>query len=354
MNSEFHISLSLTKDQSLILKCIAICAMLWHHLFAYVPSSVSLEFNPFVTTLGEIGKVCVAIFLFVSGYGLFKQYDKLVEGLNPPTSDVELTKFAKFKKYLTETLKYEFKRFSKFYKNYWIIFIIFVPIGVFVFGRTFADAYGADSNLYLSFLGDWFGMMGLKSYNVTWWFNEVIIILYLFFPILYWCVKKAGLVILVLTCIWINSPFGFIDFASPWAFPFVVGMCCVRYQSQLEWFVNKIGKPASIIIAVLFTLFWVCERQLSFIPNLGGIFSDGFIAFGLFFIIALSVIPKWINASMKFVGVHSSNIYMIHTFYKSYWFTKYIYFPQNPIAIFALLMGVSLLTSMAIEKLKGN
>lgn len=62
----------ISKQDSLIMKGIAICAMLWHHLFYTHP-----EYGKFVYELGQLGKVCVAIFLFVSGYGLYKSFNKL-------------------------------------------------------------------------------------------------------------------------------------------------------------------------------------------------------------------------------------------------------------------------------------
>lgn len=63
----------MTIDDSKILKGIAICAMLWHHLFYEHP-----EYGKIVFHLALLGKVCVSMFLMISGYGLTKQYNKVV------------------------------------------------------------------------------------------------------------------------------------------------------------------------------------------------------------------------------------------------------------------------------------
>jgi len=70
MNSvNFHISLN---DTSAV-KGLAIIAMLLHHLF-YTHS----EYGEAVQQIGLVGKVCVAMFLFLSGYGLTVQFSKVL------------------------------------------------------------------------------------------------------------------------------------------------------------------------------------------------------------------------------------------------------------------------------------
>lgn len=63
----------LTLHDTSVLKGIAICAMLWHHLFLLHP-----EYGYVVFHLALLGKVCVAIFLLLSGYGLTIQMNKLL------------------------------------------------------------------------------------------------------------------------------------------------------------------------------------------------------------------------------------------------------------------------------------
>lgn len=66
-------SFGVTLHDTSVLKGIAICAMLWHHLFYENP-----EYGHIVWHFAMLGKVCVAIFLLLSGYGLTIQMNKLL------------------------------------------------------------------------------------------------------------------------------------------------------------------------------------------------------------------------------------------------------------------------------------
>ena len=152
-------------DNSQVLKGGAIILMLIHHLFFSESSRLMyddliIQGYGFVNQIGIFCKLCVAIFVFVSGYGLAVKYG---EGL-------DLKRF-----YLS--------RFKKLYFNYWLIWLIFVPIGVFVFHRTFEDVYGGQIVIKagLDFLG-LLNLTGYLGYNPTWWFYSCIIVLYLAFP----------------------------------------------------------------------------------------------------------------------------------------------------------------------------
>ena len=64
---------AISKQDTSVMKGIAIIAMLCHHVYTWQPEWVE-AYPFFLTTLGVLGKVCVAIFLFFSGYGLAVQY----------------------------------------------------------------------------------------------------------------------------------------------------------------------------------------------------------------------------------------------------------------------------------------
>lgn len=71
----------MTKKQSDSIKGIALLLMFWHHLFGCGEFLVlqSNRWCPifserFAIKLGQSGKVCIVMFLFCSGYGLYKSY----------------------------------------------------------------------------------------------------------------------------------------------------------------------------------------------------------------------------------------------------------------------------------------
>lgn len=70
-----------TQKQTDIAKGEAVCLMFAHHLFNFpsrlVDGSTYVQILPFLNLeaiLGAFGKICVAIFLFLSGYGMFLGY----------------------------------------------------------------------------------------------------------------------------------------------------------------------------------------------------------------------------------------------------------------------------------------
>ena len=65
------IDYSISLQDTMLIKGVAICCMVWHHLFYEHP-----EFGKFVFYSSQLGKVCVALFLFISAYGLAVQQEK--------------------------------------------------------------------------------------------------------------------------------------------------------------------------------------------------------------------------------------------------------------------------------------
>lgn len=100
-------ALSLSAKDTGIIKGVAICLMLWHHLF---PNALYSGGNSAVVFMAAVGKVCVSLFLLVSGYGLACQYSKVIaEAKN-------------LKERFGVTTKFIAKRYVKFYTGYWVIF----------------------------------------------------------------------------------------------------------------------------------------------------------------------------------------------------------------------------------------
>ena len=112
----------ITRDKSLYIKAFAIILMLVHHLFTFpdrLPeggyiSLFSLQGLTVEQFVGGFGKVCVCIFLFLSGYGLYISY---------------------YQKEIT--INSVIQRIFKFYLQFWVVFIIFIPLGILLDKITF-------------------------------------------------------------------------------------------------------------------------------------------------------------------------------------------------------------------------
>lgn len=160
-----------SKEHTNIAKGIAVIMLLIHHLFYstdYAYTELQIFGINFWNTLAFFCKTTVAIFVILSGFGLYKSFSK----------HENLTEFYK-------------KHFAKIYLNYWYIWLLFVPAGLFIYGRTFQTIYGDHTILKLA--GNLLGVQnyfGYWGYNPTWWFISLILALYLIFPLLYFLSKR--------------------------------------------------------------------------------------------------------------------------------------------------------------------
>lgn len=324
MSKTFDYRLSL--NDTMALKGVAIIAMLCHHLF-YQQQIYGVAVQQF----GIVCKVCVAIFLFLSGYGLSIQYAKLQAKDQGNNSR------------LLETLKFLYKRYVKFYLNYWVIFLISVPISVLCFGRSLTEAYGEDANVAWCLITDFLGIRGTLSYNITWWFNRLILMLYFLFPLLYRLIsrKKFGVLITVLA------------YFSSSVFPFALGILFATRADMINRCFNKINGKILLLGSMVAVVGLCFARQMSPIPYLHGIYLDGFIA-ALLAILLVSA-NRVYNLNLMggaFLGKHSMNMYMLHTFVCGYFFKDFIYGFKYPILIFFVLLVITLGLSVIIEYIK--
>lgn len=206
---------ALTIDDTLFLKGVAIVLMLLHHLF-YVRQELYddillLGHHNLVNEIGQFGKVCVAIFVFLSGYGL---------------QIVDSTKHESLKHYYVH-------RYVKLYTNYWFIWLLFVPISVLYFGRTCQDAYGSMvlGKLLLDFWGV-LNIFGQYGYNPTWWFYSTIILLYLAYPFL----KKWSRNPLTLILLGVGGYYFYmLNGVFYYLLPFVLGIVFATYRNELKF-----------------------------------------------------------------------------------------------------------------------
>lgn len=250
--------------------------------------------------------------------------------------------------YNPNTGLYEFyqHRFKKLYLNYWFIWLIFVPIGIFVFGRGFPEVYG-EHYIAKSIL-EFFGMLnflGDYGYNPTWWFYSCIIALYLFFPFLYWLYQHFPLLLFTGTLlIPFSDKFVYLPF-SHFSLPFLIGMYMA--SQPLEKF-KSIRVPELLMVFLLLSL----ARNPSGSLMVG---IDSLLCLSL----SLIVIKinwekscKYLERFLLAMGRHSMNIFLFHTFIFLYWFRDFIYITRNPLIIFIELVISCYIVSIVVEFVK--
>ncbi len=319
---------ALSRTDTGVLKGIAILGMLFHHIYACPPAGVE-HYGGVLGFLGVIGKVCVSIFLFCSAYGLSLQY----EGTES----------------VVDSIKFVLKRLVKFYLNYWVIFLLFVPIGVWVFSRPLSAAYGENVNLWKNLFLDLLGIQGLHSYNITWWFNALIIKFYLFFPIAYHIARKCPVVFVLF------SVFATWRIEAYWL-AFASGVLWHLYEAPISRCLERLPKAVAVVGVVLLCAAAVWGRDK--MPGyFGGIRWDAVITWTIVLLtIVLLRACRPLMQGLAFLGKHSGNIYMTHTFIYAYWFPKWVYICDMRIGGGGILAvcATCLVLSLLIEYMKAR
>lgn len=339
--TDFRIS----PNETNIIKGIAICAMLFHHLFYE-----TVAYGNWTQQIAIVCKVCVSMFLFVSGYGMTVQYSKL---------DCH-----RVRDRITSTLKFLLRRLIKFYLNYWAMFIIIVPLGTFVLGRTLSIAYGTDNSIWSNLVKDILGIQGADSYIITWWFNALILSLYLLFPLLYRLMERksiaAGFTILLF--LWpreyIVDNFFYIFYLwnsnlTLYTLVFVLGIFAAQHIKSINIFLNKIKIQLVFTFSLLVSISLCFARQLFTEGYADQITLDAFITiFVVLSIVAFRRMTRLRINPLAILGKHSMNIYLIHTFILMFFFPKFIFTCKFSPIIFIALLGESFAASTTIEFIK--
>jgi peptidoglycan/LPS O-acetylase OafA/YrhL len=316
-------------------KGLALLLLLWHHLFYQHP-----EYQQLVFYSAHIAKVCVAIFLILTGYGLTQSVQHDPVGL-----------FTFYK-----------KRFSHIYLNYWFIALIFVPLGVYFFNRPITDIF--ETAPYFKFIIQMLGYhLYFKEigygYNPTWWYISVLFGLYWLFPLMFIVLKRYGgwvlIPAIIILLIGPVAPFG-LSILNLWIFPFMFGIYLalkngfVRISSMLI----KLGWLRYFVLTTLIGLLAVLKLLLL----LGGgefpsIRIDGF--FGatiVLFMFELTQLSPVLESGLAFLGKHLFNIFLFHTFIFYFFFKDFIYSFKQPVLIFLVLLIICLIISFMLELIK--
>ena len=344
---------ALSLNDTTAIKGIAIIAMICHHFFLYQPDWVD-RYPYWLELVGTLGKVCVSLFLFCSGYGMSIQYSKMF-------SQTKL-----YKEKIIATIVFIIKRFIKFYSGYWFVFLVFVPVTIICFDRPLSEVYGEHTNILKRLFFDLLGIQGYQSYNITWWFNKLIILLYLCFPLLYLFIRKTKLCGLIISFI-IMFSFDGIDGLNYfelyfWQFPFVLGIGWNIYQNKLLKLSNLIYKYQVLFKVCILVLLLLAslQRLFNIIPwiHFSGIRVDGILSVIIALVCLIILKPyKKLYDVLIFLGIHSMNIYLIHTFFNGYWKPIHAFLHTNAymritgLNVFVLIL-ICLIVSIVIEFIK--
>lgn len=349
-----------TKEHTMQMKGIAIIILLFHHCFlnaqrwATVPYEklattkgwgyYPISFAPFsshtIQYLASFSKICVAMFVFMTGYGMWVSYES--------------------QKKKTTMSNYIKKRMVTLMTGFLIIFVVTeilaIPTGRFI------EVYGHDFRSVVYMIIDALGLaklLGTPLFCLTWWYMSLAIVLIMIFPFVHSIMEKYQWVVVVASII-VPRACGFGQ--STDLFRYLLAYTLGMYFAQHDLLVrikekfmeqNVAGKLLSLIVSLIGLAVIIKCRQNAWIGWKYLDFWDGFAAMYMIVISYIYILNgKWIVKGLGFLGKHSMNIFLIHSFYRDVFFHEFTYSFYYAWLDYIVLMAISLVTSIVLEWFK--
>lgn len=244
-------------------------------------------------------------------------------------------------------------RLVKFYLSFWPVFLIMLAIGVFIFHMPLVEEDAGFLHIVKVFVMNLLGLAGHQSYNATWWYNSLILPLYILSPLLYLCLKRMPFLTLALSVLSVSIQFRVGCDLGRYMFIYLVGMVTYLYKDKIDSYLNRIGPLKIVTLTLLLLLLFAFSLKIIGDPIYSrGIYSYAAIAILLAVVTKTLIKGKLLRFGLTFLGKHSANIYFCHTLIFYYWFPEFFYSIGSPLLIFMLLLLVSVLVSIFFEKLK--
>lgn len=348
-----------TSTDSRIIKGVAILMMLFHHMAGFedrVPVGFS-GFRPLIpafdtASLGAFGKMCVPVFFFLAGYGLYAQWSAGRLSVK--------------------------NRIVSLYKAYWKVFLIFVPVAYLFFARS-----GGINPLCTRYVvTSWketlkvvaANFVGYRSsLNSEWWFFRYFIFGLPLGACFCAAIRKdrsfwKDILFVVLIDVFLRSILpnleqlpGFGSIGSNVFFQvfntsgrgyfgaFFEGIVFAKYDGIriVKDEIRKVWFKRALSVFGCFVLY-VCYSSS---PGRNGVllYTPLLIAFLSVLIQGLGPLERL----LAFLGRHSTNMWLIHTFYCYYFLeaTKLVYCTSNVWVDLLVLTAMSLASSVLLELL---
>ncbi len=311
-----------------IAKGVAILLMVWHHLFRYPERIATQHYIPIIPEdifkleflVGMFGKICVSVFLLLMGYGMYQSLSKKNTG----------------------RIKYVKEKLIQFMVQYWICFLVFVPIGLIFFTQN--ERYVWDVKTFVM------SLVGFDiTYNGEWWFVSLYIKLLLLFPLYDWLVRKNIFVSLILILIGValaeQEHIPIIGNAAFWQAPFMMGMIAARLDlvnRYLKWLKEKHLDSWWMHFIVLLAIAVIRVKAYTFYFD--PFFTPLFIVHSVRLVNFLKMDKPFI-----FIGQLSLYIWLVHSFFCYYYWQDLVFWPRYSLLIFAWLMILSTGTAILLN-----
>lgn len=334
------------KDTSFALKGIAISMMILHHLFRKEDINLAYQicFFPFsehlIRKIAESFKICVSIYAFISGYGLYKNYKISQRAPN----------------------KWVISRSVKLLSGYWFVMLGCCIVCQIIDKRVeytyFTEGfYIGIQNLLIEFLGcaNLFKTVTLCD---EWWYMSAAFVFIILLPLI--VVYEERLVSLLMLIIILPRVLGlgYQGGATTYSFlfVFVIAIMFAKHNIVDRWL--NWGKDAKrkIIFKFLLELIGIIIGSKVYMRLPKSVFWE--FHFGIFPIMMILFIVEFIayiplmRDLLIYIGKHSMNIYLIHTFVAYDYMKEFVYNIDWFVFSYMLVFMISLGISIIIETIK--
>lgn len=338
----------MTKRESNILKCLAILLMLAHHLFMYAdqPDFPVLVYGPLLNTpgrlaaFGQLSKLCVTIFVFITAYGTAMRYrgDDMADA--------------------RAIMAISTRRWVKLLTSFQLVYLIAAFLSP-LSGKSWFTLYSPSrlENLLFAFF-DFMGIsyiIGTPSCNSSWWYMSLAVTFIFIMPLLIKLCRRYGFFALlpeILLVRWLDVQWVLYRYLLP----AMVGALMAEYAviEKAENAYHKARFPVKALtcaglltILALGSVLWLRAGD-----GLLDIYETVLVVSVCFLTLMTVARIPGVNIAADFIGRHSMNIFFFHVFIYQNWFYDFTYSLRYPSLIFLFLLGSNLLFSVLLEALK--
>lgn len=337
-----------TKEHTEIVKGLAILLMLVHHLFGFPEwyadgvsyIGIPLRAHNLEYVVAQFGHICVSIFAFITGYGMFFSY----KGGN--------------------VFKKSVKKGVSFLLSYWLVlFLVAIPVNLLL----------GKKDITLSLV--WGNLFGYDNTLVSFaWYVRFYLEMLITLPLFYRMMTKRSWVTIpmfLLTPILVNYYLGMVSSSDElvgkvvyfsmeyflWITTALMGLCFARYGlfEKLGKLFSKLGKLEYLVCIVLMGLLVYLRAYKE--DTVENVFSFDCIYAPIFVFLAVKLIEaiSGIQAVLKGLGAQSMNLWFLHSlfFFRTAELMKYAYAPRISVLILLWVIVLCLPVAWALSKLSG-
>ena len=345
-----------SKEDSLKVKGIAIILMMIHHCFLSPEryQGQNVIFAPFSENAWNewalYFKICVAIFVFISAYGLTVTFKSMNAGFN-----ISKEKLANV----------VVRRYIKLMSSYLFIFVALQIYSLLMGKGRYTYVYGNKPTSVVYLLLDLFGLahiLGTPTFLATFWYMGFAQIIIFIVPLLIAVYRVGGCIVLTAAAVLMAFvPQYRYEYFPRYVICIAFGIIC----ADKDGFAFLKSLPGSLVsmsvyisksfrfltyMLLLYEMERLREGELKsvLLPVFDAVIPVVIIGFAIEFINPL----PFVGSVLKVLGKYSMNIFLIHNFIRVIWYYDFTYSFRYAGLIVLVLLVTSLFAAMCLEWIK--